>query len=156
MGTFSLTPHSQKMLWRRRVEHYRATGVWRKIVAHFSQSWEKRIALREAQSQCSIFQSMPWWQTAQHHGVPQRGWWNGSWNNSALLKLLSGDHKVWQLPGRCKQGTQSTPGFHRCPTLCENIWPKASSASCKHPSTGWRGRGHWPNSRKQKFWTTST
>ena len=101
-----------------------ATGVFRKIVGHFSHSWKKRVALKMAQ----VEENLP-----DHVMVMdcQTRWGSTQKMVKRVLEQQPALHKVLFRPQNtppaahmagpglgpriCGQGTQLTPEINRCP-----------------------------------------
>ncbi|XP_056124490.1 zinc finger BED domain-containing protein 4-like [Rhinichthys klamathensis goyatoka] len=75
----------------------RATGICRKIVGHFSHSWKKRVALREAQRELNLPEHAMVTDCATRWGSTQKMIERVLEQQSALSKVLSTDRKVRHL-----------------------------------------------------------
>ncbi|XP_059366328.1 zinc finger BED domain-containing protein 4-like [Carassius carassius] len=75
----------------------RATGICRKIVGHFSHSWKKRVALREAQRELNLPEHAMVTDCATRWGSSQKMIERVLEQQSALSKVLSADRKVRHL-----------------------------------------------------------
>ncbi|CAM4685940.1 unnamed protein product [Leuciscus chuanchicus] len=75
----------------------RATGICRKIVGHFSHSWKKRVALREAQRELDLPEHAMVTDCSTRWGSTQKMIGRVLEQKSALSKVLSTDRKVRHL-----------------------------------------------------------
>lgn len=75
----------------------RATGICRKIVGHFSHSWKKRVALREAQRELNLPEHAMVTDCQTRWGSTQKMIARVLEQQRALTKVLSTDRKVRHL-----------------------------------------------------------
>ncbi|XP_047674033.1 ceramide transfer protein isoform X2 [Tachysurus fulvidraco] len=75
----------------------RATGICRKIVGHFSHSWKKRVALREAQRELNLPEHAMVTECSTRWGSTQKMIARVLKQQNALSKVLSADRKVRHL-----------------------------------------------------------
>lgn len=75
----------------------RATGICRKIVGHFSHSWKKRVALREAQRELNLPEHAMVTDCSTRWGSTQKMIARVLEQQNALSKVLSADRKVRHL-----------------------------------------------------------
>ncbi|XP_052456561.1 E3 SUMO-protein ligase ZBED1-like [Carassius gibelio] len=75
----------------------RATGICRKIVGHFSHSWKKRVALKEAQQELNLPEHAMVTDCSTRWGSTQKMIARVLEQQSALSKVLSTDRKVRHL-----------------------------------------------------------
>ncbi|XP_043091960.1 E3 SUMO-protein ligase ZBED1-like [Puntigrus tetrazona] len=75
----------------------RATGMCRKIVGHFSHSWKKRVALREAQRELNLPEHAMVTDCSTRWGSTQKMIARVLEQQNALSKVLSTDRKVQHL-----------------------------------------------------------
>ncbi|XP_057183056.1 E3 SUMO-protein ligase ZBED1-like [Triplophysa rosa] len=75
----------------------RATGICRKIVGHFSHSWKKRVALKEAQRELNLPEHAMVTDCSTRWGSTQKMIARVLEQQNALSKVLSADRKVRHL-----------------------------------------------------------